>query len=147
VSGPGARAKRPAPFPIRFTAAEKAALKARAGSQPLGAYIRAKALDGLQEARRERKTPVRDADALGRVLALLGQTRLANNLNQLAKSANQGSLPVTEDVEADLREACALVTEIRRLLLLALGKQLPPEASPSLVPAFEKAAARTELQQ
>jgi hypothetical protein len=141
VSGPVKRATRPAPFPIRFTEAEKAALKARAGEQPLGAYIRAKALDGLTEARRKRRTPVRDADALGRVLALLGQSRIANNLNQLAKSANMGSLPVTDEVEADLRDACALVGEVRSLLMQALGKQTTNEA-PSLVPEFERATER-----
>jgi hypothetical protein len=140
VSSPGKRVSRPAPFPIRLTDAEKATLKARAGDKPLGAYIREKALEGAAKARRSRRTPVRDADALGRVLALLGQSRIANNLNQLARSANQGSLPVTDDVEADLREACASVLEIRTLLLEALGKKAPEEPAPSLVPAFARAS-------
>jgi hypothetical protein len=138
------KSKRPAPFAVRLTEAEKAALKARAGSRPLGAYIREMALDGLPEARR-RRSPVRDGEALGRALGLLGQSRIANNLNQIAKAANQGSLPVTDEVEADLRAACAHIAEIRCLLLEALGKKLPPAPAPSLAPEFAKAAAKREL--
>jgi hypothetical protein len=58
---------------------------------------------------------------LGQLLALLGQSRLANNLNQLAKAANQGSLPVTAEIEAELQQACAHILEMRLLLLKALG--------------------------
>lgn len=145
MSGPAKRV-RPAPFPIRFTEAEKARLRALAGGRPLGTYIRERTLGEVAESRRSRRTPVRDADALGRVLALLGQTRIANNLNQLAKAANTGSLPVTGEVEADLTEACAHVAAIRHLLLQALGKQLPLEA-PSIAADFREAASREEPQQ
>jgi hypothetical protein len=71
---------------------------------------------------------VKDAQPLGQLLGLLGKSRLANNLNQLAKAANMGSLPVTQETESDLREACAAVFEMRLLLLKALGLKILEEA-------------------
>jgi hypothetical protein len=56
------------------------------------------------------------------VLGALGRSRLSSNLNQLAKAVNTGSLPVTPETEADLRQACRDVAEIRADLLRALGK-------------------------
>jgi hypothetical protein len=58
---------------------------------------------------------------MAKALALLGQSRLASNLNQLAKAANIGTLPLTPDVEEDLQDACAHVWEIKALLIRALG--------------------------
>ena len=49
---------------------------------------------------------------------------MANNLNQLAKAANVGSLPVSDEVESDIRRACAEIFDMRRLLLTALGLQI-----------------------
>lgn len=66
-------------------------------------------------------SPVWDAEALGRVLGALGQSRLSSNLNQLAKAVNTGSLPVTPETEADLVAACRDVAAMRSLLMRALG--------------------------
>ena len=52
---------------------------------------------------------------------MLGSSRIANNLNQLAHAANVGALPVSPELEADLMATLAEVREIRRLLLVALG--------------------------
>jgi len=52
---------------------------------------------------------------------MLGQSRIPNNINQLAKAANSGTLPVTPDTEKQLHEACYSVTWIRRQLIQALG--------------------------
>ncbi|MCE8511054.1 hypothetical protein KBY28_21655, partial [Ruegeria pomeroyi] len=73
-------------------------------------------------------SPVKDAEALGRVLGALGASRLSSNLNQLAKAVNTGSLPVTPETEADLVAACEEVRALRDDLLRALGKS--PGASP-----------------
>jgi hypothetical protein len=67
-------------------------------------------------------SPIKDAEALGRVLGALGGSRLSNNLNQLAKAVNTGSLPVTPETEADLVAACEAVKALRIDLLRALGK-------------------------
>lgn len=75
---------------------------------------------------------MQDAEHVGQLLALLGQSRLGSNLNQLAQAARQGSLPVTPEVEEDLRRACATIFEMRALLLRALGLQIIGNASPPL---------------
>ncbi|WP_127599942.1 hypothetical protein [Nitratireductor alexandrii] len=116
-------AKYPSPFSLRLTYAEKAQLLAEAGRKPLGVYIRER-LFGQDAAPRKRQgnSPVKDHEALARVLAALGQSRLSSNLNQLAKAVNTGSLPVTPETEADLQQACRDVSALRADLLRALGK-------------------------
>jgi hypothetical protein len=56
------------------------------------------------------------------VLGALGKSRLAGNLNQLAKAVNTGSLPATPETEAELKEACREISALRADLLRALGK-------------------------
>lgn len=137
-------AGKPKPFSVRFSEAEKAVLRARAGGVPLGEYIRSTVLGDATESQshRRHRAPVKDADALGQVLGLLGQSRLANNLNQLAKAANQGSLPVTDDLEADLKRACTDILIMRQWLMRALGKR-PVESQPSASGEFDTAARRS----
>ena len=117
------KAKYPAPFSLRLTHEERARLLADAGRKPMGAYIRER-LFGDEAAPRKRKAanPVQDHEALGRVLGVLGRSRLSSNLNQLARAAHTGSLPVTPETEADLRQACREVSAMRADLLRALGK-------------------------
>jgi hypothetical protein len=133
--------ERSKPLSIRFTAAEKARLGELAGSIPLSQFIRDRALGDATDARARVRQPLKDAEPLGRLLGLLGQSRLSSNLNQLAKAANQGSLPVTKEVEDDLRTACAHVFEMRMLLLKALGLKIIDEAAarPPLPEVFFKA--------
>lgn len=110
------------PFSIRLTNTEKSVLHKKAAGMPLGIYIRSVILDENTKTKSARRQhPIKDAEPLGRLLGFLGQSRLASNLNQLAKAANLGSLPVTAVTESDLRRACAEVAEMRGLLLLALG--------------------------
>lgn len=111
-----------APFSLRLTFEERAMLEQAAGDMPLGAYIRAELFRGRKTRRRRpHKRPVKDHQALGQLLGQLGSARIANNLNQLAKAANTGSLPVTPETEKALREACAEVQQMRTLLMRALG--------------------------
>ncbi|MCR6734309.1 MAG: plasmid mobilization relaxosome protein MobC [Afipia sp.] len=130
------RPRKAHPFSVRFTEAEKAQLRQKAGGVPLGCYLRETALGTPGTARRAIGQPVKDSAALGRLLGLLGQSKLANNLNQLAKAANLGSLPVTVETEADLRNACAAIAQMRDLLLAALGLK---------VTALEKADSLTSI--
>lgn len=114
--------RRSAPLSIRLSDAERVSLERKAGGLPLSTFIKQTVLDEAVKPRRaQARAPVKDAEALGRLLGLLGQSRLSSNLNQLAKAANMGALPLTEETEGDLRRACAAVLEMRRLLLLALG--------------------------
>ena len=66
---------------------------------------------------------VKDYKALAEVLAKLGASRLSSNLNQLAKAANSGSLPVTPETENALQAACRDIRAVKRLLMTALGIQ------------------------
>jgi hypothetical protein len=113
--------KRPAPFSLRLTDEERARLVLEANGAPLGGYIKAKLLTGKPPRVRRSGASVEDKKALARLLALLGQSRLASNLNQLAHAAHIGALPVSPDLEAELKAAVGEVRELRRLLLVALG--------------------------
>jgi len=113
---------REAPFSLRLSFEEKALLRAAANGVPLGAYIKAKLFDEpLEKVRRRNTNPVKDHEALGRVLGALGKSRLSQNLNQIARAANMGSLPVSPELEAELRQACEDVEALRKELLRALG--------------------------
>jgi hypothetical protein len=107
---------------LRITFEEKARLQRDATGMSVSDYMRLRLFDPANPPPRRRgKAPVKDHSALAQVLGLLGQSRLSSNLNQLARSANTGSLPVTPDTEAALMAAVADVQEIRRLLLEALN--------------------------
>lgn len=125
--------KAAAPFSIRFTDKERAILAREAGTLSLAAHIRTK-LFGDAVSRRRSRNPSRkpqrpsvDRQALGRVLGELGKSRLASNMNQIAKAANMGALPVTPELLSDLKNACADIRTMRAMLIGALG--LGPEDS------------------
>lgn len=110
------------PVSLRMTFAEKARLEQAAAGMSVAAYIRWRLFDPENPPPRTRnKAPIKDHETLMRVLGLLGQSRLANNLNQLARAANSGSLPVTPDTEQALQLAAAEIAEMRLLLLQAVG--------------------------
>src|SRR5262245_12239351 len=115
--------KSPPPFSLRLTAAERARLENDAAGKTLGAYIRERLFGNEADLRKRRgNAPVKDHEALGRVLGALGQSRLSSNLNQLAKAVNTGSLPVTPETEAEIKEACREISALRDELMRALGK-------------------------
>jgi len=116
----GSRKKRTSPFAIRLSREERTRLEQEAAGAPLGTYIKAKALGTPLPMRRSGLT-IEDRMALARALALLGQSHLSNNLNQLAKLANIGSLPFTPEIEEELLAALADVREVRHLPVEALG--------------------------
>ena len=119
----------PPPFSIRFTFEERARLDAERGRHSLAAHIRERLFgDDVSVRKKPGNTAVGDAEALGRVLGALGNSRLSQNLNQLAKAVNTGSLPVTPETEADLVAACEEIRELRLELMRALGKS--PGAAP-----------------
>lgn len=114
--------KRPAPFSIRLSDADRARLAVEAAGAPLGAYIKAKLLDGkLVERKRRKGLSIQDREALAQALALLGRSHLSSNLNQIAHAVNIGVLPVTPETEAELVGAVQDVRLMRRLLFSALG--------------------------
>lgn len=119
---PAASVRSGQPVSLRMTFEEKMRLDREAAGMSLAAYIRWRLFDPNNPPPKSRgKHPVKDHQALSQLLALLGQSRLANNMNQLARAANSGSLPFTPETERLLTEAAADIAEMRRLLLEALN--------------------------
>lgn len=119
------RKTRPSPFPVRLSPNERTYLEGKAGGLALGTYIRQELLadyDGKQTQSRKRlHKPDINQQKVSALLAGLGQSRIPNNLNQLAKAANFGTLETSEDVEKQLLDACAAVEAMREALFVALG--------------------------
>jgi hypothetical protein len=114
------------PFSLRFTFEERAQLERDAAGMSLGAYIRSRIFNESLPKRRTRgKHPVKDHQELGKLLGELGRSRIANNLNQLAKAANSGSLEVSPDTEQAIQDSCNEIYWMRHTLISALG--LGPE--------------------
>lgn len=110
------------PFSIRFSKEERQKLESMAQGVTLAEYIRSCIFEGNFPVRKTKgRFPVKDEQAISKILGMLGQSRIPNNINQLAKAANSGSLPVTPDTEKQLHEACYSVIWIRRQLIQALG--------------------------
>ena len=137
--------RRDPPFSLRLSFEERAKLEARAGALPLASYIKSVVLDEEAPTYRQRRKPA-DADQklLAEVLACLGSTRLANNLNQLAKAANSGALFCDAETKSELNRACDDVRAMRLLLMEALGLKVEdhhrtPESTSQ---SFARAAAQ-----
>ncbi|MES9925314.1 MAG: hypothetical protein ABW152_14580 [Candidatus Thiodiazotropha endolucinida] len=64
---------------------------------------------------------IQDRKLFAKLLGLLGQSRLSQNVNQLAKASNSGSLPVTPDTLKALNEAAQAVQHMRAMLIEAMG--------------------------
>ena len=114
--------KRLAPLSIRVSEAQRAQLKRDAAGGSVNAYVIKKLFgESAAQSRRAQRQPSADHQALARVLGALGQSRLSQNVNQIAKAANKGALPVTAELERELFEACAAIQAMRRDLMMALG--------------------------
>ena len=107
---------------FRITDAEHQELKQLSQGASVSAYIRECVFkEGTSKRKRQLRTPIKDQTALAKALGLLGQSRIPNNLNQLAYQANTGSLPMSEDTLDQVKEAYDHVRFIRRELIKALG--------------------------
>ena len=111
----------PTPFSLRLTTEERALLSEQAGERPLGSYIRSRILGGHAQKRRKIRRPSLDHHKLAIILAELGRSRLSSNMNQLARAANIGVIDTSDSVIADLEEACRSISQMREMLIEALG--------------------------
>ncbi|GAB5449347.1 plasmid mobilization protein [Gymnodinialimonas sp.] len=112
------------PLTVRLTKEERARLEALAAGMTLSAYIRACVFAEDAKLRKHRPADARaDKKAAAEALELLGQSRFASNLNQLAHHANLGILVVGETEKAQIAEAYDHVLAIRTMLMEALGKR------------------------
>ena len=113
-------------FTMRLTPEERSRLEQDAGETPLATYIKFRLFNNVPDLATYRVRPpggrpATDTQLIAKLLAALGEARLANNLNQLAKAANMGTLDVSADTEKELLAACAEVHAMRRDLIAALG--------------------------
>lgn len=125
---PKHKKKRSPPFSIRWTDEERARLDQARGVLSLAAYIRLKVFAEGQSVPKERKkltrkhySPSAELAVISQMLGNLGGSRLASNMNQIAKAANIGALPVSPELERELLEACTAIQDMRRELITALG--------------------------
>ena len=113
--------KYPAPFSLRLSREEKTELKRLANGQPMGQFIKDAIFDkGLRPPTLRRPAPV-DRQLLSQILGMLGQSRIPQNINQLAKAANSGSLPVNKEVIKALIDACKTIEWMRQTLIKGMG--------------------------
>ena len=114
--------KRTSPLSIRLSDEEKAQLQREAGGGSVHALAKARVLNSNGKAVAPTRSGVKvDHAALAQVLAKLGQSRLSSNMNQIARAANAGALPVSEELCRELRQACSDIAAMRKGLIAALG--------------------------
>lgn len=123
---PQPKPKRAAPFSLRLTAEERARLESAAGETALGAYIKSRLFGDDAPQMRKARRPTLDRKMLSEALGKLGQSRLPQNMNQIAKAANLGTLSVLPETEEEIRQACYDIAVMRMMIMKALGKSAEP---------------------
>lgn len=135
-----AKKKYPSPFSMRFTEDERRALELAANGRPLATYIRFLLFkEDMPELPKKRTREIKadpDRQEMAKLLGTLGKSRISQNINQLAKAANSGSLPVNEEITKSLNEACEAVRWMRDSLIKAIG--LKPQSQPDNKHAEER---------
>ena len=114
--------KYPSPITLRLSQNEIDRLDGMISGSSRSAYIRKQIFGENTDKRKyHSKTPKTDDVAISQILAMLGASRIGNNLNQLAKAANSGALMADDEVIAQIEEAYAFHLAIRSMLMEALG--------------------------
>ncbi len=114
------RSKYPAPFSLRLSREERSELKKLACGKPLGEFIRDAIFNkGIRSS--TRKPTLADKKLLAKLLGALGKSRISSNINQLARAANSGSLPVNEEILKSLFEAVRSIEWMRKSLIKGMG--------------------------
>ncbi|MBL1294532.1 MAG: plasmid mobilization relaxosome protein MobC [Thiotrichales bacterium] len=117
--------KYPAPFSMRFTTDERKSLELAAAGRPLAAYIRwlifKEDMPEMPKRRTRGESASQDHKQLAKLLGALGKSRIASNINQLAKAANSGSLPVSKEIIKALNESVSAIKWMREALIKGMG--------------------------
>ena len=107
---------------LRVSTDERAAIEKNAAGLAMSEYLRERLLgDDVTPRRTRGRFPVKDHEALAKVLGLLGRSELAANVAALAWAAQQGTISPAPDFEAAVKQACTDIAEIRTILIRALG--------------------------
>lgn len=114
---------------LRVTEDENARLERDAAGMSRSAYIREKLFGKSAKPRRTHgKFPVKDYEALGRVLGLLGRSGIYNNMHRLLLAVEEGRVAIDNEIVAEIRQTHADIAAMRRDLVKALG--LKPDHAP-----------------
>lgn len=109
---------------FRVTEVEKEQLRRDAAGLSRSAYIRKKLFGEQAKPRKTRgKFPVKDYEALGRVLGMLGRSGIYNNMHRLMLAIDEGRVAMDNDIVAEIRQTHADIVAMRRDLVQALGLQ------------------------
>lgn len=87
----------------------------RAGGRSVSAYVREQLFARDAGARKPNR------NELAQVLGKLGASGVAVSVNELARLAKLGALPVGDETEAPLHAACDDIAMIKSALMRALG--------------------------
>jgi len=118
--------KQISPISVRVTLEQRAQLEKDAVGMSLSDHIRSRLFDETRPKRRTRnKNPVKDYVLIAQVLGELQDSRLKNNMNQIAKQTNRGYPDFTPETDKAIQAGCADIRWMRNALMAALG--LMPE--------------------
>lgn len=110
---------------VRVTPEEKARLEREAAGTSISAHVRERLFGNSVEPRRTRgRFPVKDYEALSRVLRALGKANLYNNLHLILLALEEQRVSMEPQLEAELRDTFAVVCQMRKDLVSALGLRL-----------------------
>ena len=124
---PNPKTNKATPLSVRLTQTERDTLLARAGGETLSNYVKQILFDGPPSA--YRGLPMADRALLSHLLATLGGSNLAPNLDRLADDAEMGILIEDKETTRLLRQACDDVRLMHNALMRGLGRK---EKAPSL---------------
>lgn len=121
VAGRGRKKSAPR-ITLRLSEEELNRLQHATAGMTLSAYVRERLFGKTASLRKVRNpSPVKDQQALARVLGLLGQSEIATSLSTLGYEARCGSILLDEVTYAKIDAACAHVANMRHHLIAALG--------------------------
>ncbi|MGH1398408.1 MAG: plasmid mobilization protein [Alphaproteobacteria bacterium] len=107
---------------LRVTDDEKTRLARDAAGMSRSAYMRERLFSADAKPRKTRgKFPVKDYEALGRVLGLLGRTNLAEDLSELDWAVENGIIQIDAPTALAIKMACVDIAAMRAELVIALG--------------------------
>ncbi len=113
------------PYSLRLTQPQRDFIRAQASAMKMSdaKWIRYRLFrdTALKSSEQKILQPISHQKELAQILFLLGQSRIANNLNQIAKAVNMGTLVLGPDVYNQIDESYRSVIWMRRSLIKALG--------------------------
>ena len=107
---------------LRVTEEEKQRLARDSAGMSRSAYMRERLFGTDAKPRKTRgRFPVKDYEALGRVLGLLGRSNLAEDLSELDWGIENGVVKIDAPTALAIKMACVDIAAMRAELVIALG--------------------------